>query len=87
MKSVRLSLLLLVALCSSACAMGGGPRTASAPLTQEQIAALATRLGPTNTSHLVQNSAECAPDAAAIVWGPNQEALGYSCFAAPQGGS
>jgi hypothetical protein len=87
MKPVRLSLLLLLALSSAACAQGRGPTSPSAALTQKQIAALATSLGPTNSSHLVQNSAECAPDAAAIVWGPNQEALGYSCYAAPQGGS
>jgi hypothetical protein len=54
-------------------------------LTQPQIAALATNLGPTHTSYLVQSPVSCAPDAADPVWGPQEQMLGFSCRAPGRG--
>lgn len=85
MKPVNLSLLLLLALSSSASAMGGGSNATTAGLTLQQIGAMASSMGPTHTSHLVQSRASCAPDAADPVWGPNNELLGFSCYL-PGGG-
>jgi hypothetical protein len=87
MKSLQISAILLLALSSSACAMGSDPRNATASLTQDQIQTLASNLGPTHSSHLVQSPDSCAPDAADPVWGPGNQMLGFSCYAAPQGGN
>jgi len=60
-----------------------GPGPQATPLSQAQIGALASSLGPTHTSTLVQSPASCAPDQADPVWGPGQQLLGYSCYRAP----
>jgi hypothetical protein len=60
-----------------------GPNPQATPLSQAQIGALASSLGPTHTSKLVQNPASCSPDQADPVWGPGQQLLGYSCYRAP----
>jgi hypothetical protein len=86
MKTVLVSVLVCVGLISSACVMGSGGVRAGT-LTQDQIRTQATGLGATHGSHLVQSRASCEPDRADAVWGPHEELLGYSCYAASQGAS
>ncbi len=80
MKGLVLAAILTAAL--SGCSQTG-PSAQATPLTQAQIGALASSLGPTHTSTLVQNPAACAPDQADPIWGPGQQLLGYSCYRAP----
>lgn len=87
MKTILISVLLGAGLISSAYAAGNGGGAGAGALTQEQIRTLATSLGATHTSHLVQNRASCQPDMADPVWGPHEVLLGYSCYAEPQGAS
>lgn len=47
---------------------------------QAQIEAITSSMGPTHSSHLAPNRADCAPDDADPVWGPGKVWLGYSCY-------
>ena len=83
MKHISLSAILLLALGTSSYAMGGGVGSNRSGLTEGQIGVLVQEQAGTNaataTSHLVQNSAECAPDQAEPIWGPGQQMIGYTC--------
>lgn len=86
MKQAHIAIVALLALSSSACAMGGGDPTRAAGLTPAEIQAHAADLGATHTSHLVHSPAECAPDLADPVWGSGPTPVGFSCYSSAQGG-
>jgi hypothetical protein len=81
---LRLAAAGLLILSTAACTPGG-PNPYSTPPTQAQIAALASSMGPSHSSHVVQNPAQCAPDLADPVWWGAQ-LVGYSCYAPPNRG-
>ena len=75
------------ALNSVAWATGSGPWGAvhcitnfPAGMTQAQVNDITAAMGPTNGSCLVKSPSDCEPDAAAPVWGPHQELVGFSCY-------
>ena len=60
-----------------------GPYPQPRPATPAEIKASVDRLGATDTTHLAPNRADCAPDLADPVWGPQQQFLGFSCYRQP----
>ncbi len=78
MKKLSLAMITLLALSSAAFAQGG-PHLQGG-LAQAKISDLIVGLGPTHSSHLVQNSAECAPSMGDPIWGPNGQLAGFSCY-------
>jgi hypothetical protein len=83
MKYISLSACLLLAFGTSAYAAGSGPASTRSSLTEGQVAVLVQQQTGTSeataTTHLVQNSADCAPDEAEPIWGPGQQMIGYTC--------
>jgi hypothetical protein len=78
--SLRFAALAFLALMTAAQAQTGHyPQ----PATPAEIKAAVDRLGATHTTHLVQNRADCAPDLADPVWGPQEQFLGFSCYRQP----
>ncbi len=79
MKFSHAAAVILLSMGAAGCSETSAKPQAS-PLTQAQIGAEASSLGPTHTSRLYQSPADCQPDLADPIWGPGQKLLGFSCY-------
>ena len=86
MAGLYLTTIALFTLTAATCLRGAAMASPITPLTEAQIKSTVESLGPTHSSRLVRNTAECAPDLADAVWGPHNEFLGYSCYSNDNGG-
>jgi hypothetical protein len=88
MQTLRLAIIVVLAIHSTAYAQIGTDRTAAADraFTSRDMYSLPHDMRSQTSSRIVRNANECAPDTANPVWGENASLLGYSCTAASANG-
>jgi hypothetical protein len=85
---LRLTIIVVLAIHSTAYAQIGTDRTAAADraFTSRDMYSLTHDMRSQTSDRIVRNANECAPNAANPVWGGNASLLGYSCTTASANG-